>query len=96
MLGSIASRNGSICLKRLVVDRIGVRADLQAVRVGVQRGWLFKQRAMMGIVVLVVHGRCVEWLPIAQGEEEFLVVLARVVAALDIDEAELARVGTPV
>src|SRR5215468_8726757 len=47
---------------------------------------------MMGIVVLIVHGRCKEGLPIAQGEEEFLVVLARVVAVFDVDEAELARV----
>src|SRR5207302_932491 len=72
--------------------RVGVRADLEAIRVGVQRGWLFEQRAMMGVVVLIVHGCCKEGFPIAQGEEEFLVVPARVVAVLDVDEAELARV----
>jgi hypothetical protein len=51
--------------KRLVVDRVGVRADLEAIRVGVQGGWLFEQRTMMGVVVLIVHGRGKEGLPIA-------------------------------
>ncbi len=48
----------------------------------------------MGIVVIVFHGAGKERLPVAQGEKEFLVVVAGVVAAIDVDEAELSGVGT--
>ena len=56
-------------------------------------GWLFRLRAVVGVVVIVFHGGGEERLPIAQGEKELLVVVAGVVAAVDEDEAELAGVG---
>ncbi len=54
---------------------------------------LFQQRAVVGVVVIVFHGGGEERLPVAQGEEELLVVVAGIVAAVDVDEAELAGVG---
>src|SRR6516162_94609 len=73
--------------ERLVVDRVGERADLEAVRVCIRRGRLFKERAMMGVVVFVVHGCRKKRLPIAKREKEPLVVLARVVAITDVDKS---------
>ena len=43
--------------ERLVVDGVGHRTDFEAVGVGVQRGRLFEQRSIVGIVVFVIHGR---------------------------------------
>ena len=80
--------------KRLVVDRVGHRADFEAVGIRVHRRRLFQQRPIVGIVVLVVHGPGEERLPVAQGEKEFLVVLAGIVAAVNVNKAKLAGVGT--
>ena len=52
----------------------------------------FKEWAVMGVVVFVIHGRGKKGVPIAKGQKEFLIVVARVVAVIDIDEAELAGV----
>src|SRR5271163_2150641 len=81
---------GSKCL---VVDRIGHGTDFQAAGVCVQRGRLLEQRSIMGIVVIVIHGAGEERLPIAQRKEKFLIVLAEVVAALDVDKTKLACIS---
>ena len=63
--------------------------------VGVQDGRFFEQRADVSFVVIVLHGIRAgeERLPVAQREKEFLIVLAGIVAAIDVDEAELAGIG---
>ena len=79
--------------QRLVVDGVGGGGDLQAVGRGVQDGGPLRL-GRVGVVVgvHVDHLRGEEWLPVAQGEEQLLVVVAGVGCGLDVDEAELAGV----
>ncbi len=81
----------------LVVDGVGHGADFEAVGIGVHGCRSFEQGAVVGVVVLVVHGAGEEGLPVAQGEKELLVVMAAIldltVGAVDVEKAELAGVG---
>ena len=71
-----------------------VGGDFEAVGRGVQDGGLFRLGGV-GIVdfVHVHHLGGEEGFPVAEGEEEFLIVVAGVGGGFDIDEAELAGVG---
>ena len=90
---ALAHADGIARPERLVVDGVGHGADFQTVGIGVDGRRLFQQRAVVGVVVHVVHGAGEERLPVAQGQEKLLVVVAGVVAAVHVDEAELAGVG---
>ena len=46
----------------------------------------------MGVIVIVLHVSGEKWLPIAHREKEFLIVVARIVAAIDVNKAELPGV----
>ena len=67
--------------------------DFEAVGGGVEDGGLFGLGAGLGVVVIVVHVGGEEGLPVAEGEEELLIVVAGVAGGFDVDEAELAGVG---
>ncbi len=67
--------------------------DFEAVGGGVEDGGFFGLGAGFGVVVIVVHVGGEEGLPVAEGEEVFLIVVAGVAGGLDVDEAELAGVG---
>ena len=77
----------------LVVDGVGHGVDLEAVGGGVEDGGLLELRVVLALLVGVVHVGGEEGLPVAEGEEDLLIVLAGVVAGVDVKEAELAGVG---
>ena len=78
--------------KRLVVDRVGHRSDFKPIRFRIHHCRLFQQRPVVRIVIIVVHVRREERLPIANREKQFLVVLSRVISAIDIDKSKLPGV----
>ena len=60
---------------------------------GVEVGGLLGLGAGFGVVVRVFHVGGEEGLPVAEGEEVLLIVVAGVAGGFDVDEAELAGVG---
>ena len=46
----------------------------------------------MGVVVIVIHCAGKKRFPIAQGQEQLLIVVAGIIAGVDVDEAELAGI----
>ena len=77
-----------------VVNGVGHGADFEAIGGGVEGGGLLGLGAVAGVVVIVLHVGHEEGLPVAEGEEVLLIVAAGIGGGVDVDEAELAGVGT--
>ncbi len=82
--------------QRLVVDGVGHRVDFKTVGIGVQDRGLLGLRSAMAVVIIVVHTAGEERLPVAQREKNLLVILARVLAPIDVDEAKLPGIASAV
>ena len=94
---ALGDADGFAGAERLVVDGVGGGGNFEAVGRGVQDGGLFRLRRVgVEVLVHVDHLGGEEGFPVAQGEEEFLVVIAGVGCGVDVDEAELAGVGASV
>ena len=87
------TRRGSPAAEGLVVDGVGEGVDFEAVGGGVEDGGFFGLGAGFGVVVGVFHAGGEEGLPVAEGEEVLLIVVAGVAGGFDVDETELAGVG---
>ena len=89
---TLADADGFAGAERLVVDGVGHGIDFEAVGLGVHDRRFFQERPVVGVVVIVRHGGGKERLPVAQRKKELLVVVAGIVAAVDVDKAELAGI----
>ena len=79
----------------LVVDGVGHGVDLEAIGAGVEVGGFFGLGAGFGVVVVVLHVGGEEGLPVAEGEEVFLIVAAGVSGGVRCRRSRTGRCRTP-
>ncbi len=85
--------NGLACAENFVVDRIHHGRNFEAIRPRIEHGRLFGLRRRIVLLVRVHIFTRKKRLPIAQGEKQFLIIVAGIFSGVDHEKTELPGIS---